>query len=159
MAPVPGGAWPQEKAWKLGVEFARSRRFESNEVFVLTGVPVKAAGGRTTDTWRTNLPMGRVELNRQPNWNKPTRPPQITTFELQRSDFSGATANPLRVFLLAAVTDDGKTLEPFDQRRIDIPKESKTVDITVGVPRRHFVEYWIDPAILRSTSGVPVWRD
>jgi hypothetical protein len=159
MGPFPAGAWPREKAWKFGVEFVRSRRFESNEIFVLTGVPVKAAGGRTTDTWWTNLPVGLVELKRQPDWNKPNKPPRIVTSELERSDFSGAAPNPLRVFLLEAVTDDGKKLEPFDQRRLDVPPDSKTVDITVAVPKRCFVEYLIDPAILRSTGGVPVWRD
>jgi hypothetical protein len=158
LAPVMWSGWPLEKAWKLGVEFVRSRRFESNEIFVLHSVPVRASRGRSSDTWSTNIAPGLVQLRREPDWSKATKPPRISTLEPERGDFSGK-ANPLRVFLLGAVTDRGEKLEVFDQRRIDVPPEAQTVDVTVAAPARYFVEYLVDPAILRSTNGVPVWND
>jgi hypothetical protein len=157
--PIGWLAWPTEKAWKVGIEFVRTRRIESNEVFVLRGVPARAAAGRTTDTWTTNIAAGVVELHHEPDWNKPGRPPRVDAFEVVRSDFANERNNPLRVLLLEAVTDRGQKLTPLEQRRIDVPAESQTLDVTIAVPKRYFVQYMVEPVVFPPTNAAPVWRD
>ena len=64
-----------------------------------------------------------------------------------------------RVLLLEAVDDRGQKLTPFEQRRIDVPVESQTLDVTIAVPKRYFVQYMVEPVVFPPTNAAPVWRD
>jgi len=139
---------PTEPAWKVGFQFVRAGSLASNEVFVLRGVPASATGPRSSGTWGTNLPMGVVQLRYQPDWDDPSRKPCLVPYVPEVVDLANARQNPLAVVILDAVNDAGQKIRVTGERKMHIPTGSKTLDITIGIPRQHCVEYTVDPKTL-----------
>jgi hypothetical protein len=142
--PVLSFGSPEEKALKLAVQFVRTGRIGSNEVFVLRGVPAAPATRSQTGEWSTNLACGLIVLRYHPDWSDRTNRPCLTTFHPDRLDLGSSTRNPPCVVILAAINDRGERIEPINQTKIHIPPGSKTLDITIAAPLQYLVEYTVD---------------
>ena len=139
---------PIEPARKVGFQFVRTGSLASNEVFVLRGVPANATGPRFSGTWRTNLSAGVVQFSYHPDWEDPSRKPCLVPYVPEMVDLANATQNPPTIMILDAVNDAGQRIPVIGDRKIHIPTGSKTLDITIGIPLQHSVEYTVDPKAL-----------
>jgi hypothetical protein len=136
---------PIEPAWKVGFQFVRAGSLASNEVFILRGVPASATGPRSYGMWSTNLPIGVVQLRYQPDWQDPSRKPCLVPYAPEMVDLTNGSQNPLAVVILDAVNDAGQKIRVIGERKIHIPTNSTTLDITIGIPLQQSVEYIVDP--------------
>ena len=146
---------PKEPAWKLGMLFVRGRAWASNEVVLLRGVPATPTGPRFSGTWRTNLPLGIVQLRCQPDWENGSRNLCLVPHQAEAADLTNGVRNLLAIIILGAVNDAGKKVEHVDTRKIYIPPGSTTLDITIAIPRQHFIEFTIDPKSLTEPLSTP----
>jgi hypothetical protein len=143
---TPATSWygmPQEPAWKIGFQFVRAKSLASNQVFVLRGVPAVSTGSWFSASWQTNLPAGVVQFRHQPDWEDDARRPCLMPFQPHTLDLANPQPRPLAIMILGAVNDTGQKIEPVEGRKIHVPKGSTTLDITIGVPEQHFVEYTV----------------
>jgi len=148
---------PKEPAWKLGVQFVRARAWASNEVVLLRGVPVSTTGPRFSGTWTTNLPIGIVQLKCQPDWENGSRNLCLVPHQAEAADLANGIRKPLAILILGAVNDAGKKVEHVDTRKIYIPPGSTTLDVTIAIPRQHFVEFTIDPKGFTEPLSTPAY--
>ena len=49
-----------------------------------------------------------------------------------------------RLLILGATDDQGRSVEPFEQRKLFIPEGATTLDVTVVAARREYVEYILE---------------
>ena len=90
------------------------------------------------------MPMGVVQLRYQPDWEDPARKPCLVPHQGEAADLTTGQ-NPLAIMILDAVNNSGKKIEVIAGRKIHIPTNSTTLDITIGIPLQHCVEYTVDP--------------
>jgi len=152
--PILSYGMPKERAWKLGLQFVRAGHFASNEVFVLRGVPATATASWPPVTWKTNLPVGTVQLSFQLDWDDGSRRPCLITYLPQIGDFAGSKRSSLAFTILEAVDATGRRIPVVDGRKIHIPTGSTTLDITIGVPAHYFVEYTVDANAVFTTDAM-----
>jgi hypothetical protein len=147
---------PKEPAWKVGFQFVRTGSLASNEVVVLRGVPALSTGSWFSVTWKANLPAGVVQLRHHFDWGEGgSRRPCLVPYQPEIVDFANPRQNPLAIVILGAVNDSGQKIPAVDDRKIHIPPGSTTLDITIGIPPQHCVEYTIDPGVLEESMSVP----
>jgi len=140
---------PPEKAWKLGIQFVCTGKIASNDVFVVRGGPATARSW-PPPTWTTNLPCGVIRFRPQSNWRNSGNNWYLAVVEPDTINYEKSLRNPPCFVILGAVNDLGAKAEMVDDKRVEIPSGSKTLDVTIAVVRQHFVEYAIDPEMLPS---------
>ena len=66
-------------------------------------------------------------------------------------DLADSKRSPLAITILGAVDDAGQKIAAVNERKIHIPSGSTTLDITIGIPLQHCVEYTVDPKALNES--------
>ena len=94
------------------------------------------------------MSAGVVQFLYQPDWEDPSRKPCLVPYVPEMIDLTNAGQHPLAIMILDAVNDAGQRIPVIGDRKIHIPTGSKTLDITIGIPPQHCVEYLVDPKAL-----------
>lgn len=156
------GLWPNEKAWKLKVEFSRTSGFNDNELWTVTNVPVKT--GKQMDFWnyenrrKTNSPVAETTLN---GIHLRLYPATIFT----DSDFNGGKmggfriiANPpppdgYRMTLISATDEAGHKIDSWNSGggdgnygfQLQNMRNAKSLNITIALHKSRFTEFTVKP--------------
>ncbi len=144
-----GTLWPKETSWKLKTEFARTRNFESNEIFSVH----EMALGKSTDPARlapdasmAKVGVADIILQRipfSPNPYVPIRRNGQLTLQIS------LPTKGLRATLLSVVDERGQTvlhnagLVTPDSIRFDLemPPDAVSLNFSFAVQRSRFVEF------------------
>ena len=142
--PIRSYVWPAERAFKLGLEMVCARGWTSNQVFVVRGVPAQPDAKGYYRKWTTNTPQGVVRFWVGPDAEEPSQRHCLTEFEPERIELDARTYGVPRLLILGATDDQGRSVEPFEQRKLFIPEGATTLDVTVVAARREYVEYILE---------------
>ena len=148
--------WPDEKAWKLRLEIKRERGFASEELMTFKDVPLPTVNGTNTFSMQKTMSKASITLNhiirRQPVTGDSWSSSDLSEMRLLQTGLPAG----LHCDLVSVRTDDGKEVKYpsssfSDMERTyhlqDVPRESKTMDITFAIHRSRFVEFFVSPTL------------
>jgi hypothetical protein len=164
-----GALWPDEPAWKLKVEITRSASYPAEELWTIKGVPVPKVGEVTEVNAKTNIygaqieftgvsgPDARLPLDwqgRMPYANIHARSPipmSDTYLKLvEVRDDQGRKIAQRGMHSSSSTSGRGATLRESNHGfGIEIPGDSKTLDITFAFTRSRYVEFLAKPVLAK----------
>ena len=153
--------WPEETAHKLSVEFVRTARFNSNDLWTVTSVPVPAPGKPVRIS--PNIELHEIKLTSVELTAASSGPVGVEAVRPNAHLVLRAlpVVRGLRPVLSQARDDQGRRVK-FDEISLlqngtlwfalEIPAGARTVDFTFAVTRAYFVDFVAQPT---RPSGVP----
>jgi hypothetical protein len=168
----PSALWPEEPAWKLLVDFARTEDFPSDDLWIIKDVKIPLRGELMEARAVTNLHHAELEFlgvsgakAKLPDGYAGIRP---------NGNIHLRTPHPmdgLRIVLVEARDDQGRKLEakgstarasmggrgntPREMQHgfaVEIPRDAKSLDITFAVTRVRRIEFLAKPVMFESKS-------
>jgi hypothetical protein len=159
------GLWPEERAWKLRVEFSRTSGFNAGEIWTVADVPVRA--GTQQEVWNdwgnsrgtraafaeTTLTGIHVKLFPAIQFSDQNQNGQRNVSFLLKTD-PDAQAQGMRLTLLKVTDDQNRRLENRSsswgggsyQYQFPEARNTETLNITLALHKSRFVEFTVKPA-------------
>jgi hypothetical protein len=156
------GLWPDEPAWKLRLEFARTSGFSDSEVWAITNVPVQPGSQQDVNDWNSRgtksafaeTTVNGVHLKLFPAIQFKDQNQgggQSVSFTIKADP--DPEAQGLRLTLLNVSDDQGRKLENRSsswgggsyEYQFPGARNVQTLNITVALHKSRFVEFTVKP--------------
>lgn len=147
--------WPSEEAFKLGLEMICAGRWSSNELFTIRGVPTRLKPKGQYWKWTTNTAGHSIKFWLGPDeegGEKQTLEHCLRIHEPQEIELSVDRREASRFLIVSANDDQKRPLNVIERRKIYIPADCKSLDLTLVPSRREFIEYTLDRKLLPVSS-------
>jgi hypothetical protein len=149
---LPGTLWPDERAWKLSVEFCRGTNFASNELWTTPAMTIQPFGKQLALGITNSMLSGSTIIVTSPQMTStiPTHLRAVRPIAQVRA-WLGPHFCHRRLFLVGVTDNQGRELEsePSGRPSIDgwqnfifgVPKGAQTVRLTFAVRESEVIEF------------------
>jgi hypothetical protein len=152
--------WPDESAWKLRVEFSRKPDavFAADELWSIRGIQVPDANSYTESDLKTNLHGATIFLVGMAGEHAAPKGQQSFRGSACLEVNVWSMPDDYRLTLIRVMDESGREMPSTGSAKsvqpdlatygygLRLPKDAKTLDITLALHKSRFVEYLVKPA-------------